>query len=192
MKTFSALTACLCAANLVRAEINLTPSYTVRELEGCRFPQLEFRDEHRRVTYEMPRGWQAMAKDKHTLALVPPNKDIVSAKIKFLPAPGTLVLDEAQLMHFKETADQLLPPGSKITAEPVVTPNPLLLNDRPTCEVELQFVLNSQRLRMSVLFVDLGESQLRFSLISRPGDFDELHAAFRESWYSWQWSEAKG
>jgi hypothetical protein len=40
---------------------------------------------------------------------------------------------------------------------------------------------------MSVLFVDLGDSQLRFSLIARPTDFEELHKAFQDSWYSWQW-----
>jgi hypothetical protein len=98
------------ALGIVRAEISLTPTYSVRELEGCKFPQLEF-------------------------------------------------------------------------------PSTLLLNGHPTCEVDVYFALHSQRFRMSVLFVDLGESQLRFSLISRPGDFDELHKAFRASWYSWQWEK---
>jgi hypothetical protein len=187
IKVLVVLAAVISALAIARADIDLTPDRTVRELDGCKFPQLEFRDGGRKITYEAPAGWEAIARDSQTLALVPPNKDMVSAKIKFMPTPGTLVLDEAQLKHFKDTASQLLPPESRIMIEPTVTPNPLLMNDHPTCEIDILFVLHSQRLRTSVLFVDLGESQLRFSLIARAGDFDALHQAFQESWYTWQW-----
>ena len=174
-----------------RGEINLTPIYSVRELDGCKFPQVEFRDESKKITYELPKGWTCMSRDKFTLALLPPSKDLVSAKIKFTPAAGPLVLDDVQLKHFKETASQLLPPESIISGEPTITPDPLLLNGHHTCEIDILFGLHSHRLRMSVLFVDLGESQLRFSLIARPADFEELHKAFQESWYSWQWQGAE-
>jgi hypothetical protein len=189
MKKFAVVAALACVFGAARAEINLTPEASVRELDGCKFPQLEFRDGPKKITYELPRGWTYLARDKQTLALVPPNKDLVSAKIKFIPTPGALVLDEAQLKRLKETAPQLLPPEGKILTEPTITPNPLLLNAHPTCEIDILFALNNQRLRMSVLFVDLGDSQLRFSLISRPGDFEALHKAFQESWYTWQWLE---
>lgn len=159
----------------------------MRELEGCKFPQLEFRDGTRRITYELPKGWTCLPRDSQTLALIPPHNDSVSIKIKFIPTVGTLTLDEEQLRRLKETAPQFLPAESRIMFEPTVTPNPVLLNDYPTCEVDVVFVLHSQRLRMSVLFVDLGDSQLRFSLIARPADFEALHKAFQESWYSWQW-----
>jgi hypothetical protein len=177
----------LCTLGAARAEIDLRPEPSVRELEGCKFSQLEFRDNGKKITYEPPKGWKYVAHDQNTLALVPPGKDMVSAKIKFIPTPGTLVLDEVQLKRFKDTASQLLPPESKIMTEPTIIPNPLSFNDHPTCEIDILFALHSQRLRMSVLFVDLGGSQLRFSLISKPGDFDDLHKAFQESWYSWQW-----
>jgi len=170
------------------AEIDLSPISTVRELEGIKFPQLEFRDNGERITYEVPHGWTYQARDKYTLALTPPNKDLVSAKLKFIPTPGTLVLDEAQLKYLKDTASSLLPPESKLSAEPIITPNPLRINDHPTCEVIVTFELHAQRLRMSVLFVDLGKSQLRFSLISRPADFEPLHKVFQDSWFSWQWA----
>jgi hypothetical protein len=175
------------AFGLARAEINLTPNYSVRELDGCKFPQLEFRDTDKKITYELPKGWTCASRDKFTLALLPPSKDMVSAKIKFIPTPGPLVLDDVQLKHFKETASQLLPPESVISGEPTIAPDPLLLNGHHTCEIDILFGLHSHRLRMSVLFVDLGESQLRFSLIARPADFEDLHKAFQESWYSWQW-----
>ena len=177
------------AVATVSAEINLTPTRSFRELEGCKFPQLEFRDDGRKITYEAPPGWEPLLRDTHTLALVPPGKEMVSAKIKFIPTPGRLVLDAAQLQYFKDTAYQLVPREGRVLAEPTVTPNPLIFGNHPTCEVDFYFVHQSQRLRMSVLFVDLGESQLRFSLISRPGDFEDLHNAFRASWYSWQWAE---
>jgi hypothetical protein len=181
--------ACACALGTSHAEINLTPIRSIREFEGCRFPQLEFRDGDKKITYEAPRGWEAFARDSSTVALVPPNKAMVSAKIKYMPTPGRLTLDEAQLKYLQDTASQLLPEESRLMADPVITPKPLLLNDHPTCEVELQFVLHAQRLRMCVLFVDLGETQLRFSLISRAGDYEELHKAFHASWFSWQWVE---
>jgi hypothetical protein len=177
------------SGSVARAEIDLTPTYSTRQLEGCKFQQLEFRDTGKRITYEPPKGWTSVAQNKSTLALSPPNGEMVSAKIKFMPVPGLLVLDEVQLNHFRETASQLLPPESTINGEPTVTPDPILLNGRHTCEIDIVFGLHSHRLRMSVLFVDLGESQLRFSLIARPADFDELHKAFQDSWYSWQWLE---
>lgn len=190
MKKFAVVAALACALGVARAEINLTPEPSVRELDGCKFPQLEFRDGAKKITYELPRGWTYLARDNQTLTLVPPSKDLVSAKIKFIPTPGTLVLDEAQLKRLKETAPQLLPPEGKILTEPTITPNPLLFNAHPTCEIDVLFALNGQRLRMSILFVDLGDSQLRFNLISRPGDFEDLHKAFQDSWYSWQWLDS--
>lgn len=179
------------ALSVAGAEINLTPIYSVRQLEGCTFQQLEFRDQGKKITYELPKGWSCNGSDNFTLTLSPPNKDMVSAKIKFISIPGPLVLDEVQLNHFKQTANQLLPPDSVISGEPTITPDPLLLNGHHTCEIDILFGLHSHRLRMSVLFVDLGDSQLRFTLIARPTDFEELHKAFQESWYSWQWLDDK-
>ena len=189
MRLIPVLVACVLASPLItaRAEVDLTPIPSFREQAGCKFPQLEFRDNGEKITYELPSGWSYLPRDKNTLVLVPPSKDLVSAKIKSIPTKGTLVLDEAQLQHLRNTAAQLLPPESKILNEPLITPNPLRFNEYPTCEVDIIFGLHSQRLRISVLFVDLGESQLRFSLIARPADFDQLHKAFQESWYSWQW-----
>jgi hypothetical protein len=169
------------------ADIDLSPIPSVRELEGCKFVQVEFRDNGHTITYEPPRGWRYVTRDKYTLALTPPNKEFVSAKIKFIPTPGTLVLDEAQLQRFRDTAASLLPPDSQILTAPVITPNPLRLGDHATCEIDLTFMLHTHRLRTSVLFVDLGDSQLRFSLIAGANDFEELHKLFQDSWYSWQW-----
>ena len=182
---------CIALAGEMRAEVNLTPTRSVRELDGCRFPQLEFQDGEKKITYEAPSGWEAVGRDRYTLALLPANKTMVSAKIKFIPTPGRLTLDEAQLKYFAETAHQLLPEEGRLMAEPAITPTPLLINEHQTCEVELQFVLHSHRLRMSVLFVDLGDAQLRFSLISLAADYEPLHKAFHDSWFSWQWSDPK-
>jgi hypothetical protein len=175
------------AFSVARAEINLTPIYSVRVLDGCKFPQIEFRDDGKKITYEPPKGWTCVPSDKFAISLSPAGKDMVSAKIKYLPVAGPLVLDDVQLNHFKQTASQLLPADSTILGEPTIVPDPLLLNGHHTCEIDIVFGLHSHRLRMTVLFVDLGDSQLRFSLIARPADFEELHKAFQDSWYSWQW-----
>ena len=178
-------------AAAARSEINLTPIASVRELEGCKFPQLEFRDGPTRITYEAPKGWKYMSRDAHTLVLFPPDKGVVSARIQFLASLAPLVLDAAQLKVLKDSAPSLVPPESKIIGEATITPNPLEMNGHATCEIDVLFVLHSQRMHLSVLFVDLGKSHLRFSLVTRASDFAELHKAFQQSWYSWQWlSEA--
>jgi len=188
MKTRGALALLACGlSGVVQAEIDLTPHDSFRELEGCKFPQVEFYDGATKISYAPPKGWRCLGRDRQTVALIPQGKDLVSAKIKFIPTTGPLVLDAVQLKHLKDTAYQLLPPDGELTIEPVVIPNPLVLNAHATCEIDVQFVLHSQKLRMSVLFVDLGTSQLRFSLISRATDFEPLHKAFQESWYTWQW-----
>lgn len=170
-----------------RAEINLTPQQSFRELEGCKFPQLEFHDDAGKVTYEPPPGWSAVSRGRHTLTLVPAGKDMTSARIAFLPTPARLILDEAQLAALKSTAHQLLPPNAQPMAEPTVAANPMLLGGHPTCELQMEFTLHAERMRMAVLLVDLGETQLRFTLMARQPEFEELHGAFRNSWYSWQW-----
>jgi hypothetical protein len=175
------------ACNVARADIDLTPIASVRDLEGCKFPQLEFRDGSSKITYEVPKGWRYMSRDRHTLVLNPTDKAVVSARIQFMPNPAPLVLDERQLQRLKETAPSLVPPDSKLIGEPNVTANPLEINGRPTCEIDVLFVLHSERLHLSVLFVDLGESHLRFTLVTRASDFPDLHKAFQQSWYSWQW-----
>lgn len=177
-------------SSVAHAELNLTPLPSVREFEGCKFPQVEFQDEPRKVTYEPPQGWSAVARDRHNVTLVPAGKDMVSVKINFIPTAGRLTLDEAQLAYFRNSAHQLLPPNGKLAGEPSVVPNPLLLGGHPTCELQIEFVLHAERMRMGVLLVDLGETQLRFSLIARQAEFEELQNAFRSSWYSWQWHGA--
>ena len=182
---FVAMLACTCGP--VRAEIDLTPIASVRELEGCKFPQLEFRDGSTRITYETPKGWKYTSRDAHTLLLFPPDNGVVSARIQFLTTPARLILDAAQLKVLKDSAPSLIPPEGKIIGEPTITPNPIELDGRAACEIDILFALHAQRMHLSVLFVDLGESHLRFTLVTRASDFAELHKAFEQSWFSWQW-----
>jgi len=187
MKTLGLLCLLFYASCPLYAEIDLTPTETVRELEGCKFPQLEFRDGGKKITYEPPAGWRYVRAGQHALSLIPKNKALASAKIEYVAAPGPLVLDEQQLQHLKDSAPTFLPAESSVLEEPTISPNPLSLNGHATCELDVLFLLHSERLHMSVLLVDLGDSQLRFSLTSQASDFTELHKLFRQSWFSWQW-----
>jgi hypothetical protein len=179
--------AIFCVSGFAAADIDLTPEPSVRELEGCKFPQLEFRDDFKKIAYEIPTGWKYEGRDRHMLAMFPQGKAMASAKIEYLPTPGPLTLDEVQLKQFKDFAVTFLPLESRVLVEPTVSPNPLLLNGHATCELDILFLLHSQRMHTSILLVDLGDSQLRFTLMSRASDFLDLQKVFRQSWYSWQW-----
>lgn len=169
------------------ADIDLTPIPSFRELEGCKFPQLEFREGAKTITYETPKGWRYVARDPHTIMLYPPNTSVVSARIQYMRSTAPLLLDEPQMKFFKDSASTLLPPDSQIIGEPNITPRPLEINGHTTCEIDVLFVLHGERLHLSVLFVDLGQNHLRFTLVSRASDFGDLHKLFQQSWYTWQW-----
>ncbi len=40
---------------------------------------------------------------------------------------------------------------------------------------------------MSILYLNLPDTQLRFRTLARKEDFEKVHAAFRGSVFSWQW-----
>jgi hypothetical protein len=171
-----------------RAEINLTPKPSVRELDGVRFPQLEFADDTATITYEAPRGWTYTTDSPRRLVLRPQDKVQADANIEFVKNAQPTVFDDAGVKRLKDEFPALLPKDSEqIAFAGEGEKNPLQINGHETYELTANFALFGRKFTTSVLFVDMGDSQLRFILSCQTRDFAELHKAFQRSWYSWQW-----
>ena len=183
---FTRILVCLFAsAACAAAQIDLTPTVTKRLHEGIEFPQLEFSDGGAKIVYEAPRNWRHVARGPRLLQLSPPEKTQANATIEVV-AEALPAFDEPGVEMLKQQMLAFLPPQSEQPAITNVQPNPLMLDGRQTCEVVASFVRYGQRHKMSILFVNLGASQLRFTLLSQERDFSALHQAFRSTFASWQ------
>jgi hypothetical protein len=170
-----------------QAEIDLTPTLSTRELEGCKFRQLEFQDGKTRVTYEPPAGWDYLPAGANGLILHPKDEVEADAKIEIASIAGKPGFDEARMKALKAGMLSMLPKDSREVEIEEPKMNGILINGHPTCELVVTFVLFAQTFQNSILYVDLGQSEIHFKLSCLKSDFGALHKAFAQSWYTWQW-----
>jgi hypothetical protein len=166
-------------------EINLTPKSSVREQDGIHFPQLEFADGKKTITYEPPRGWTCSGGGTQRVTLNVPDKVQADAAIGWAAQP--VVFDEEGLKQVRALAPTLLARGSedvKIVSE---IANPLRMNGHEVYEVVMTCGFYGQRFKTAIYFVSLGDSQLRFTLSCQEKDFEQLQPVFQSSLFSWQW-----
>lgn len=179
----------LATAACAHAQIDLTPRTSTREFQGITFPQLEFRDGTTRITYEPPSKWTASARGPARLSFTPPEGTQAQATIEVAESGlPTFADDGLELM--KQQTLALAPPDAQERAIDDVQVNGLMLNGYPTAELSASFMQFGQRFKMSILFVNMGSSHLRFRLICRETDFALLHRTFRATVPSWQWMQA--
>ena len=96
-------------------------------------------------------------------------------------------LDERMIKKLKEDLVRSLPKsGTQIQIVSEVT-NTLLINGHKTYEVTIGYQNYGQEYRISVLFANLGRQQLRFRVLARASDFDQVHRDFTASLCSLQW-----
>jgi hypothetical protein len=169
------------------AQLSLTPSVSERMQEGFKFPQLEFSDAGKKVTYEQPRGWSYSSQGKQQIAFYPPHPTQTKAEIQsgFPVAPTQF--DEEGLKQLKTIFLSLLPKESEQVEIVAEQKNPVLINRHETYDITAAFINHGQRYRMSVLFVNLEREQIRCKVIAEPNDFQEAHRLFIESLCGLQW-----
>src|SRR5438045_1286260 len=117
---------CSAAVATYATEINLTPKASVRELDGIQFPQLEFADGKRTITYESPRGWTYAPAGEHRIAFYVPDKVQADASIEWVKQPLLLTADG--LKQIETAAAGLLPNGSQDVTVAKLTPSSLRVN----------------------------------------------------------------
>ena len=65
--------------------------------------------------------------------------------------------------------------------------NPLQIHQQQTYGVTLAYNFLGQVYEANVLFANLGETQVRFRVVARKDDFDQVRRQFRGSLFSLAW-----
>jgi len=168
-----------------RAELRLTPIVDEYELEGIKFKRLAFTDGTKKVTYQSPRGWDYSGTSAQ-LTLHPPNKNQAEATISKNLLREPFKFDDDSLKKLVTQATAALPQGSENITVISQEKNPLKINRKETFLVVFGYTLFGQTYNRSILFLNREKEQIRFQLVCREADFEELHKAFLGSQYSWQ------
>lgn len=170
-----------------RGAIDFTPTTGERKLEGSVFKQLIFHEEGHAIAYEQPRGW-TYSGGGGSIAFAPPGLAQAKAEIQQTPLSGAQKFDAATI---KTLQDQVLASLPKEAQQPAIIGeenSPIMINGQPTYEVTIGYTLFGQEYQVSVLFVNLPDTQLRFRVAARKQDFEKVHRLFRGSLCSLQWS----
>ena len=77
---------------------------------------------------------------------------------------------------------------AKIVAE---EQNPVSINRQPSYAITAIYRFYDQDYVVSILFANLGDTQLRARLVARKADFDTLQRAFRGSLFILHWTRAE-
>lgn len=165
--------------------IDFTPASGERVLENVVFPQLVFHQDGHTITYEQPRNWSFTA-GAAQLKLTP---DIAQAQaaIEQVPLSGPQLLDETAVAALRAVVLGSIPGGArdaKIVAE---EQNPVSIHRQASYAITANYSFFDQEYAISILFANLGDTQLRARLVARKTDFDKLQRAFRGSLFSLHW-----
>jgi hypothetical protein len=173
-----------------KGAIDLTPMPYDYVGEGIKYRQLLFNDGDRRISYNLPYGWEYRFVAGQ-LQLKPQEMATTTATIIATPLPTPVALDDNAVAAFKQQLLSTLPPGSTAVAVVSEEQNPVLLAGAPSYEVTVSYQLFSEKLVRSAILVNLPDTQLVFKLAARKPDFEAMHQTFRTSILSWQWSAPK-
>ena len=166
--------------------IDFTPGIGERVLEGIKFNELYFHENGRQISYEQPRGWSYTGDSSH-IRFIPPNVPQAFGEMAQAPLSAPQNFDEPTMKLLQERVLQSAPPDSHDVTVLAAEKNPLMINAHETFEVTVAYQLYGEQYRRSMLFMNLPDTQLAFSFVSRKADFDKLHQAFRGSLCSLQW-----
>ncbi len=182
----SAVLASSAALPCVAGPIDFTPTSGQRVLENVVFPQLVFHQDGHAISYEQPRNW-TFTGSAAQLKLTPPDISQAQATIEQVALPAPQTLDEATAISLRKVVLASIPgeaQNAKVVAE---EQNPVSIDQQPSYAITANYSYFGQDYAVSVLFANLGDTQLRARLVARKADFDALQRAFRSSLFSLRW-----
>jgi hypothetical protein len=166
--------------------IDFRPTPGERTLEGIVFKQLIFHEDGRAISYEQPRGWKYSG-DASRIRFIPPDFSQAQAEILQAPVPKEPTFDDAAVKALQAEVLASVPEGSQNALVIGEERSPIIINGHPTYGVTVAYNLFGQEYQLSMLFVNLPKTQLRFRVIARKQDFATVHRLFRGSLLSLQW-----
>jgi hypothetical protein len=166
--------------------IDFTPTPSERKLDGVTFPQLIFHQDGHAITYEKPRDWN-LTSDGATMRLTPPHAAQAQVTVAQTPLTAPQVFDDATTKELQQSALASVPPGAERIELVSTENNPLQIHGQPTCAVTVGYSFFGQDLEASTLVANLGDTQVRFHIVARKADFEQVQRQFRGSLFSLSW-----
>lgn len=170
----------LIAALPTARAIDFTPREVKEVGEGGAYSYLRFSDGAKSVTYMPPKHWDYHGAG-NTFQLKVPN--VVGAEIEIaeMPMDEPLTAGEESIKTFEALALESLPQGASKIETSVASFNPCELDGHKTVEITLSYVLFGQSVTVSRLYLPRKKDLLRFTIVSKPGDFERVRQVFFSS-----------
>ncbi|MFZ1220304.1 MAG: hypothetical protein WAO00_13495 [Chthoniobacterales bacterium] len=175
-------------AATVRGEIDFTPTVNRYMSEGAEYANASFKDGKRSVSIAVPRTW-ACRGDASRLQFTPPEPSLAEGTIQSLPAKGLIRFDEPTVQAFGQQVVSTVPSGSQGVTVVSQLENPVIIDGNLSYEFVVSFQTLGKTFLRSVVLVACPDQQLIFRFTAPKADFDNLNRSFRQSIYSWQWTE---
>jgi hypothetical protein len=166
--------------------IDFTPTTSERKLDGITFPELVFHQDGHAITYEKPRDWN-LTSDGATMRLTPPHAAQAQVSVEQSPLAAPQVFDEATTKQLEQTVLASVPPGAEKIELISAENDPLRIHGQPTCAVTVGYSFFGQDFEACTLFANLGDTQVRFHVVARKADFEQVQRQFRGSLFSLSW-----
>jgi hypothetical protein len=180
---------CLAAtlpAGAMAGPIDFTPTEGTRTLEGVVFKQIRFHQDGHVISYDPPRGW-TLSGDGGGMRLTPPDISQARVTVEQTPLPAPQAFDEPTVQKLQQVALGEVPSEATNATLLEEEKNPLPIHQHETYGVTVGYNFLGQDYAANLLFVNLGDTQVRFRTIARKADFDQVRRAFRASLFTLAW-----
>ena len=175
----------LAFAGCVQGELRFTFQSQESELDGVKLRQLVFSDGTKQVSYAPPRGWQYFGGDDR-LRLLPPAGQPGEAIISRTKLAQPQVFDDATLKRLTDEVVASVPKGTKRVSVILREKNRLLIDQKETFLVVINFELYGTPQSRSVMFLNRPGEQIQFQLTCPQARFPDLQKQFLGSQFTWQ------
>ena len=180
---------CLAASlATARAAIDLNPALTEYTANGITFKQLVFKDDQKRITYELPPQWTYRALGD-SVKLVPAANSTPDIMIQAIPLLSPQALDDKGIAAAREHFVRGMPPGSQTVKVLSEERNTIPFKAGANYEITASYQALGETYIRRAIYINLPDTQLIFRLNARKNEFEGLYRTFRGSILSWQWEE---
>jgi hypothetical protein len=172
----------------VRGDIDFTPTLQRYMSEGAEYANASFKDGQRSISIAVPRTWNCRG-DASRLQFNPPGQPLAEGTIQSMPTKGMIRFDEATVKVLEQQVLSTVPSASQGVTVASQQENPVIINGNLSYEFVVSYQALGKTFLRSVIVVACPNAQLVFRFTAPKSDFENLNRSFRQSIYTWQWTE---
>jgi hypothetical protein len=172
----------------VHGQMDFSPTINRYMSEGAEYANASFKDGKKNVSIAVPRTWSVRG-DASQLQFIPPNESLAEGLIQSVPVKGMIRFDEATVKSLAQQILSMVPSGSQGVTLISQQENPVIINGNLSYEFVVSYQTLGKTFLRSVVVVACPDQQLVFRLTAPKSVFADLNRSFRQSIYSWQWTE---